>query len=163
MSTGIATVGSGTEYVFSSTVTLLPNTRYWFYTQDTTAGEYAVGVAGPDSDRRYRAGGSTSGYQGPNNSMMIYSLQGSPVPEPDRGVGLTGIVFTGLLGLCADRMVRARVANEWRELAFPAPRFANCSSSLPTGPAHGFFCLVRGVWPVKFSRSRLCEPFAKRR
>jgi hypothetical protein len=93
-STGTVADGSGNAYTFALTLALQANTEYFIYSDTVYANPIVSSTGGSGDLQRYRALGSSDDYLGPNNTTTVFTLQGTPVPEPITisifGAGLVG-------------------------------------------------------------------------
>ena len=100
---GVGTVsggGVGTSYTFDPSVTLQPNTQYFFFSNNRPGGAGAVDIDGDGTytgGSRYGSGNGTGGFIARPGDVS-FVLQGvSPVPEPGEtatvGLGLAAAVL----------------------------------------------------------------------
>jgi hypothetical protein len=130
-STGIDTTfdpfgTTGSAYKFAPGFQLDAGNTYTFYIGYSTAPTFEFDVAGVSSipyessglptnsvtgpwngDQRYRTD-SSGNYMGPTNSMMLFTVTGSVVPEPSRVVALMGLASMGLASMVLVGLVRRR-------------------------------------------------------
>jgi hypothetical protein len=99
----------GTSWVFDPSVTLQPNTQYFFYMNSTPAASLAVDSAGGYAGgTEYSLNGTTFSAASGDLDFTLSSAQASPGPIP--GSGLLSYLLLGFGGAAFHKRLRARFA-----------------------------------------------------
>jgi hypothetical protein len=121
--------GNGSVWTFNASVTLLPNTQYFFYAQDADGALWANNTGGAlAGGNRYTATSTGTTFTATTDDMA-FSLNGTPNPGPLPGSGLLSFAVLGF-GAIAFRFNRCvaaarracRQLGDWFTAVRPAGR-----------------------------------------